>query len=292
MKASGPKRAGHDRKLRAIAELLDHTMRMIYSQCFVEGLNPAQWSALRYLDRANPSSHTLTNFARVHCVSKAAASDTIAALVRKKLVVKKKDPHDGRVTRIDLTEKGRTLLGSDPLNLLIEALAKLLPQQQEVAAKPRRSRRAASMRPSPIERRRRPRPATAAETGAMARILLVEDNREFRSMLRDLLRAAGHEVTEAENGRVAIACLGSARYDLLVTDVLLPEADGTEVIKVAATLHEDMPIIAMSGGGRELPAVVALALTEAVGAHRALFKPFRDTELLAAVDDLLPEKRP
>jgi DNA-binding MarR family transcriptional regulator len=134
MKASGPKRAGHDRKLRAIAELLDHTMRMIYSQCFVEGLNPAQWSALRYLDRANPSSHTLTNFARVHCVSKAAASDTIAALVRKKLVAKKKDPHDGRVTRIDLTDKGRKLLVSDPLNLLIEALAKLLPQQQEVAA--------------------------------------------------------------------------------------------------------------------------------------------------------------
>ncbi|MGH6939477.1 response regulator [Hypericibacter sp.] len=125
----------------------------------------------------------------------------------------------------------------------------------------------------------------------MARILLVEDNREFRSMLRNLLRAAGHEVTEAENGRVAIACLRSASHDLLVTDVLLPEADGTEVIKVAAALHEDIPIIAMSGGGRELPAVVALALTEAMGAHRALFKPFRDTELLAAVDDLLPDKR-
>lgn len=125
----------------------------------------------------------------------------------------------------------------------------------------------------------------------MARILLVEDNRQLRSMLRDLLRAAGHAVTEAENGRVAIACLRGAGFDLLVTDVLLPEADGTEVIKVAATLQDDMPIIAMSGGGRELPAVVALALTEAMGAHRALFKPFRDSELLSAVDDLLPNKR-
>ena len=134
MKSSDPKRSSHDRKLRAIAELLDHTMRMIHSQCFVEGLNPAQWSALRYLDRANESSHTLTSFARVHCVSKAAASDTIAALARKKLVVKKKDPQDGRVARIDLTVKGRKLLGSDPLNLLVGALEKLLPQHREVAA--------------------------------------------------------------------------------------------------------------------------------------------------------------
>jgi two-component system, chemotaxis family, chemotaxis protein CheY len=125
----------------------------------------------------------------------------------------------------------------------------------------------------------------------MARILLVEDNREFRSMVRDLLRAAGHEVIEAEDGRAAIGCLSSATYGLLVTDVLLPEADGTEVIKIAGALHQGMPIIAMSGGGRELPAVVALALTEAMGAHRALFKPFRDTELLAAINELLPSSR-
>jgi DNA-binding MarR family transcriptional regulator len=133
MKAPGPKPASQDRKLRATAQLLDHTMRMIYSQCFVEGLNPAQWSALRFLAHANASSHTLTCFARVHCVSKAAASDTIAALTRKKLVVKRKDPLDGRVTRIDLTGKGQKLLDSDPLNLLIGALAKLLPEHQDVA---------------------------------------------------------------------------------------------------------------------------------------------------------------
>ncbi|QEX24598.1 MarR family transcriptional regulator [Hypericibacter adhaerens] len=109
-------------------------MRLIYSQSFVHGLNPAQWGALRYLARANESVQTLTHFARAHCVSKAAASDTISALVRKKLVVRNKDPSDGRVMRIGLTAEGRGLLDSDPLNLLVDALEGLLPQQQVQAA--------------------------------------------------------------------------------------------------------------------------------------------------------------
>lgn len=123
----------------------------------------------------------------------------------------------------------------------------------------------------------------------MAKVLLVEDNDEFRSMLRAILQAAGHEVIEAEDGQTAIDHLHRTTCDLLVTDVLLPRADGTEVIKAASGVNAGIPIIAISGGGRELPAVVALALTEALGAHRVLFKPFRDTELLAAADELLSE---
>ncbi|HWA45808.1 MAG TPA: response regulator [Hypericibacter adhaerens] len=122
----------------------------------------------------------------------------------------------------------------------------------------------------------------------MARILLVEDNKEFRSMLRALLQEAGHEVVEAGDGQAAIEHLRRTAYDLLVTDVLLPQADGTEVIKAVRGVNGKISIIAISGGGRELPAVVALALTEALGAHRTLFKPFRDAELLAAVKELLP----
>lgn len=109
-------------------------MRLIYSQSFVHGLNPAQWGVLRYLSRANESARTLTHFARAHCVSRAAASDTISALVRKNLVAKSKDPSDGRVTRIGLTADGERLLGSDPLNLLVAVLEELLPQQQALAA--------------------------------------------------------------------------------------------------------------------------------------------------------------
>lgn len=121
----GPKEAS----LRAVAELFDHFMRAIYSQSFVEGLNPAQWGALRFLNRANPRSRTLTEFARFHMVSKSAASDTMSALVRKLLVTKSRDPEDGRIMRLDLTERGRDLLAMDPLNNLVAALRKL-PQEQ------------------------------------------------------------------------------------------------------------------------------------------------------------------
>lgn len=125
---------GNAPSLRAVAELFDHFMRAIYSQSFVEGLNPAQWSALRFLGRANPRSRTLTEFARFHMVSKSAASDTMAALVRKELVSKSRDPEDGRIMRLDLTERGRELLGVDPLNNLVAALRGLTAEQQSAAA--------------------------------------------------------------------------------------------------------------------------------------------------------------
>ncbi len=120
--------------LRAIAELFDHFMRAIYSQSFVEGLNPAQWGALRFISRANPRSRTLTEFARFHMVSKSAASDTMSALVRKQLVTKSRDLEDGRIMRLDLTDRGRELLAIDPLNNLVTALRQLSKEQQNGAA--------------------------------------------------------------------------------------------------------------------------------------------------------------
>jgi len=133
MKSPEPRTAMPDGKLRAAAELLDHAMRAIYSQCFADGLNPAQWSALRYIARANPNSRTLTDFARFHFVSKSAASDTISALVRKELLTKKKDARDGRVAQLELTDRARVILQNDPLDLLVGALAQLPPQSQETA---------------------------------------------------------------------------------------------------------------------------------------------------------------
>lgn len=119
---------------RAVAELLDHVMRAIYSRSFIEGLNPAQWGALRFLGTAPPRARTLTGFARFHMVSKSAASDTVAALVRKQMVTKSRDPEDGRVMRLDLTQRGRELLAVDPINDLVAALDRLPLAQHEAAA--------------------------------------------------------------------------------------------------------------------------------------------------------------
>jgi YesN/AraC family two-component response regulator len=74
--------------------------------------------------------------------------------------------------------------------------------------------------------------------------------------------------------------------DVLVTDILMPEADGLEVIR-AASGRPELGIIAISGGGNYMPAAVSLAMSEAFGARKVLFKPFRKQELLDAVNSVI-----
>jgi CheY-like chemotaxis protein len=121
----------------------------------------------------------------------------------------------------------------------------------------------------------------------MARILVVDDVDEMRALIRTMLESAGHSVTEAEDGRAAIKVLrGPEAVDVLITDILMPEADGIEVIR-AASDRPDLGIIAISGGGSHMPAAVSLAMSEAFGARKVLFKPFRKQELLEVVDAVL-----
>ncbi len=125
----------------------------------------------------------------------------------------------------------------------------------------------------------------------MAKVLVVEDVAEMRATIRTMLESAGHTVTDAENGRAGITILRSDEaLDVLVTDILMPEADGLEVIR-AATDRDGLAIIAISGGGSYMPAAVSLAMSEAFGARKVLFKPFRKSELLEAIDSVLAAAR-
>lgn len=119
---------------RAVAELFEHLSRTLYSLSFSEGLNPAQWNALRYLNRVDAPARTMSAFARFHVTTRSTASQTLAALVRKKLIKKTRDAEDGRVIRLELTPKGRRLLERDPVNHLVAALATLPAERQRVAA--------------------------------------------------------------------------------------------------------------------------------------------------------------
>jgi CheY-like chemotaxis protein len=121
----------------------------------------------------------------------------------------------------------------------------------------------------------------------MARVLVVEDVAEMRVTIRTMLESAGHAVMEADNGRAGIGILrSSTALDVLVTDILMPEADGLEVIRAAGE-RPGLAIIAISGGGNYMPAAVSLAMSEAFGARKVLFKPFRKSELLEAIDSVL-----
>ncbi len=120
----------------------------------------------------------------------------------------------------------------------------------------------------------------------MARILIIDDEDELRSMLRQMLEPAGHQVTEAVNGAEGIQLDEQDTHDLIITDIIMPEKEGVETIIALRRADPDLPIIAISGGGR-LEATDFLTMAKKLGARRTLSKPFRRDQLLEAVGDCL-----
>jgi len=97
----------------------------------------------------------------------------------------------------------------------------------------------------------------------MARILLAEDDSSLRGFLTRALERAGHQVIDCENGDDAIDALEHGPYDLLLTDIVMPGADGIEVARVAAARQPGLRIMFITG-------FAAVALTAAQG---LLFRP-------------------
>lgn len=122
-------------RTRAIAELLASISGRSYSRGFTEGLHAAQWEALRYFARANESARTVTAFADARGTTQGTATQTIATLVRKGLLVRRPRADDRRSIQIDITEPGRDLLASDPLQHLLVTLGRLSAEDREALAR-------------------------------------------------------------------------------------------------------------------------------------------------------------
>lgn len=109
-------------------------LRLANGAAFAGGLNPAQWSALRYLADAVPESRTVTAFAHYHATTSGTASQTVAALVRKGLVERQPEMGDRRRNRLELTSAGHELLLGDPLGGIATAIAAQPTEVQEALA--------------------------------------------------------------------------------------------------------------------------------------------------------------
>ena len=120
-------------------------------------------------------------------------------------------------------------------------------------------------------------------------LLLVEDDDALRQLLAFVLEQASHRVIAVGNGRAAIAHLSTDVFDAVVTDVLMPDADGLEVIAAARQFQPKAPIIAISGGSGMLNAGFCLNLAGRLSDARILPKPFAPRELLEAVEGLCAE---
>jgi DNA-binding response OmpR family regulator len=104
-------------------------------------------------------------------------------------------------------------------------------------------------------------------------------------MLSRLLARASYEVLLAGNGRQALSVLEEHTVDLLITDIIMPEKEGIELITTVRVDQPKLPIIAISGGGQVDPDQY-LELARMLGANRVLGKPFDIDELLEACRQL------
>jgi CheY-like chemotaxis protein len=120
----------------------------------------------------------------------------------------------------------------------------------------------------------------------MSRILVVDDDDAFRSMLRRTLQRLEHHVIEAADGEEAIEKLAAGIFDLVITDIIMPNVEGIETIRTLRRTYPDLKVIAMSGGGRASNEVY-LNVAKAFGAFRVLSKPFTNDQLLAAINEAL-----
>jgi CheY-like chemotaxis protein len=117
-------------------------------------------------------------------------------------------------------------------------------------------------------------------------ILVIEDDSIMRDALADWLEAAGYAVRKAADGNAGLAAVRSAAPALVVTDIHMPGTSGSVVIAELKQRHPEIPVIAISGlfnSGHGLDADAAIAL----GAARAMAKPFGRAEFLRTVGDLV-----
>jgi len=124
----------------------------------------------------------------------------------------------------------------------------------------------------------------------MARVLVIDDEPQIRSMLRMMLERAGHEVEEAPDGIEGIRIYRNNPVDLIISDLIMPNKDGIGMIIELKKEFPDVKIIAMSGGGLNKPEGY-LEGAKKLGAQRTLTKPIDRDELLRTVGDTLKEKK-
>ncbi len=116
----------------------------------------------------------------------------------------------------------------------------------------------------------------------MARILIMDDDASVRTALKNLLQQEGHEITEAPNALEGAKIYSTSAPDLIITDLLMPERDGVEALLELRSQYPTIKTIVISGDAPEF-----LPIVEDLGANRTLSKPFKNQDVLAAVQELL-----
>jgi len=116
----------------------------------------------------------------------------------------------------------------------------------------------------------------------MAKILLIDDMKGVRRAISAVLKRAGHTVIEADDGGVGLQLLQSQRFDLVITDMLMPQHDGMEVLLFLEQLPDRPKVLAISGVSADEAFMLARSKADAT-----LAKPFDNSDLVETIDRLL-----
>jgi DNA-binding NtrC family response regulator len=119
-------------------------------------------------------------------------------------------------------------------------------------------------------------------------VLIADGSADHRLPLQRALDAAGFAVTEVGSGVEAIDALKRSPFDIVVTDVWMPGADGIEVIQSARRLSPPATIFVVTGGGPGMSIASAAALASVWGAYKVYVKPFELGELIREILALFP----
>ncbi len=128
----------------------------------------------------------------------------------------------------------------------------------------------------------------------MKSVLVVDDDDLVRGTVSSLLQGLDFQVTETACGKDAFKLVSKTLFDLIVTDLFMPEIDGIELILKIRKIHPTIPIVLMTGGGKLFPYGSGslndmIESAEFFGASCVIHKPFRKDALTTTIWQAVPE---
>ena len=120
----------------------------------------------------------------------------------------------------------------------------------------------------------------------MKNILVLDDNEDIRRLIIVMLSVEGYNVLDAAETDVALSIIRDSHIDLIITDLIMPDKDGLEVIMELRRDFPEIKIIAISAGGRIGPSTY-LDMANKLGADRLFNKPFNHQDIVQAVKELI-----
>lgn len=119
----------------------------------------------------------------------------------------------------------------------------------------------------------------------MTNVLLIDDDEMVLETFQIILNSDGHDVETAGDGKAGLALCRSQKFDVVVTDVVMPETDGLEVLMTLRKTNPGVKVVVVSGGGRT-SAKDYLEMAKMLGADKVLYKPITATDLSEAIAEV------